>query len=243
MKKIIGFIVSAMLFSFALYAKSLPSISIEVPKDASVQVRVKTANGSEVQITGSETKTISGADEVRELGEEKEMQTLVASDGKITFTGDIREFDIKDNKNVTAIDVSNCPKLEVLYCAGNVISSLDLSKNKKLERVQCYNNKLSTLDVKNQKSMTMLWCGINELTALDLSACKKLTQLRCYRNAFDQAAMDALVRSLPKQKTAAEARVRFVGKDISNALPSSDAILVANKNGWKILDSDNSEIK
>ncbi|MEL3904520.1 MAG: hypothetical protein P1P63_05360 [Treponemataceae bacterium] len=67
----------------------------------------------------TETQKIAGTDEVREFCEEKSMQKVTTQETTLTFRGDIREFDIKDNKAVSALDVRNAPKLEVLYCAGN----------------------------------------------------------------------------------------------------------------------------
>lgn len=84
------------------------------------------------------------------------MQKVTTQETTLTFRGDIREFDIKDNKAVSALDVRNAPKLEVLYCAGNGILELDLTQNKKLKRLQRYNNRLPELDIKNQKEHTLL---------------------------------------------------------------------------------------
>lgn len=58
------------------------------------------------------------------------MQLLKATGTTVVFTGDIRELDIKDNGTVENIDVSRCPNIEVLYCAGNKIAQLQLSANK-----------------------------------------------------------------------------------------------------------------
>ena len=91
---------------------------------------------------GSETQKIAGTGAVREFDEEKSMQKVTTQETTLTFRGDIREFDIKDNKAVSALDVRKAPKLEVLYCAGNGISELDLTQNKKLKRLQCYKETL-----------------------------------------------------------------------------------------------------
>lgn len=249
MKKIIGIILAAfVLFTSCVTQQTrtaTASIIVELPSGTELNVRVKTISGKDVEVIGAETKTISGTDEVRELGEDKPMQKVTAQGTVLAFIGDICEFDIKDNKVITGIDVSNVPNLEVLYCAGNAISKLDLSNNKKLKRLQCYNNRLTMLDLQNQQELTLLWCGINRFTSLDVSSCVNLEQLRCYRNSITANAMDSLLRSLPQKAAGvnAEARILAVGEAISNQKPSKTAIEEANQKGWKILDSGDSEVK
>lgn len=249
MKKIIVTLIAITLIFTACATKRVEtysdSITLEVPEGTDLQLRIRTADGTAVEVIGSDTKLISGNDTVRELGEEKPMQKLIARESKLTFRGNIREFDIKDNKTVRAIDLRNAANIEVLYCAGNMISELDLSQNKKLKRLQCYNNRLSTLNLKNQKELTLLWCGINNITSLDVSSCSNLTQLRCYRNQIKTAEMDALLKSLPQKNAGdiAEARILGTGATITNEKPSKMAIDEARKKAWKVLDSNDVELE
>lgn len=223
------------------------TVTITVPEGSALSIRIRTQDGSTVKVQGADKTTLQGADEVRELNEDKPMQLLKVSGTTVVFTGGIRELDIKDNGIVESIDVSRCPDLEVLYCAGNKITQLQLSANKSLKRLQCYNNSLSELDVSQQGQLELLWCGINRLTALDVSGCKKLTQLRCYMNAIDTEAMDALLKSLPAATgngtTVREARILAVGDKIKNGKPSAVALQQAQANSWAILDSGNSPIE
>ena len=174
------------------------------------------------------------------------MQLLKTAGTVLVFTGNICELDIKDNGTVEHIDISRCPDLEVLYCAGNKIEQLQLSVNKNLKRLQCYNNRLHTLDVSQQTQLELLWCGINQLSALDVSSCKKLTQLRCYMNTIEAEAMDALLKSLPAAGNGSvvrEARILAVGDKIKNSKPSAAALQQAQAKGWSILDSGNAPIE
>lgn len=223
------------------------TVTITVPEGSALSVRIKTQDGSAVKVEGTDKTALPGTDEVRELNEDKPMQLLKASGREIVFTGNICELDIKDNGTVESIDVSGCPDLEVLYCAGNKITQLQLSANKTLKRLQCYNNNLNELDVSQQGQLELLWCGINRLTALDVSGCKKLTQLRCYMNAIETEAMDALLKSLPAAtengSTVRQARILAVGDNIKNGKPSAVALQQAQAKGWVVLDSGNAPIE
>ena len=223
------------------------AVTITVPEGSTLSVRIRTQDGSAVRVQGADKTEIQGTDEVRELNEDKPMQLLKATGTTIVFTGDIRELDIKDNGTVENIDVSRCPDMEVLYCAGNNITQLQLSANKNLKRLQCYNNRLSGLDISQQTQLELLWCGINQLSVLDVSGCKKLTQLRCYMNAIETEAMDALLKSLPaatgNNTIVREARILAVGDKIKNGKPSAAALQQAKANGWAILDSGNTPIE
>ena len=228
-------------------APKMGTVTITVPAGATLSVRVKTQDGSAVKVQGADKTALPGTDEVRELNEDKPMQLLKAAGTALVFTGNICELDIKDNGMVEHIDVSRCPDLEVLYCAGNKIEQLQLSANKNLKRLQCYNNRLHTLDISQQPQLELLWCGINQLSALDVSSCKKLTQLRCYMNAIGAEAMDALLKSLPAAagngSVVREARILAVGDKIKNGKPSAAALQQAWEKGWAILDSGNAPIE
>ena len=218
-------------------------VKIRVPQGCALKVRMKTADNSPVTVRGADKNRISGADEVRELHEDKPMQILTAQGTEITFTGAIREVDINDNGFVENIDLSRCPSLEVLYCAGNKLTSLDVSANKSLKRLQCYNNQLTALDISALERLELLWCGINRLTALDAAACKNLTQLRCYRNMIASGAMDALLQSLAASERGREnsavrqVRILAAGDKMTNGKPSALALHDAKEKGWEVLDS------
>ena len=228
-------------------SRKTETVTITVPEGSTLSIRIRTQDGSAVRVQGADKTMIPGTDDVRELNEDKPMQLLKATGTTVVFTGDIRELDIKDNGTVENIDISRCPNIEVLYCAGNKIAQLQLSANKNLKRLQCYNNRLSKLDVSQQSQLELLWCGINRISALDVSGCKKLTQLRCYMNAIETEAMDALLKSLPAatENSAAvrEARILAVGDKIKNGKPSAAALQQAKANGWAILDSGNAPIE
>ncbi|MBO4334400.1 MAG: hypothetical protein J5846_01005 [Desulfovibrio sp.] len=86
------------------------------------------------------------------------------------------------SNNLSTIDVSKNPTLEILRCNGNELSALDLSKNKALKVLACDQNKLKTLDLSGLPDLRALACRYNELTALDLSHNAALTELDCWGN-------------------------------------------------------------
>lgn len=54
---------------------------------------------------------------------------------------------------MTALDVSNNPKLEDLSCDYNSLTLLDLSKNLELEILSCRKNGLTSLDLDANKKI------------------------------------------------------------------------------------------
>lgn len=105
MKKIIGIMGSIILIFTGCVTEQAQadsaSIVIHVSEGTELQARIKTAHGNAVEVHGSETQKIAGTDEVRKFCEEKSMQKVTTQETTLTFRGDIREFDIKDNKAVS----------------------------------------------------------------------------------------------------------------------------------------------
>lgn len=86
------------------------------------------------------------------------------------------------NNQLTSIDLSYNPYLEVLDLDNNNLSSLNLDVNTALKSVYISNNNLSTLDVSNNLQLEFLSCNLNTISTLDLSANTALKDLRCYDN-------------------------------------------------------------
>ena len=84
--------------------------------------------------------------------------------------------------NLTSLDVSGCPNLQILWCTDNELSSLNLSKNAALMHLYCYDNSLTGLDLSGCTALETLYCENNSLTSLNLSGCPALTMLRCATN-------------------------------------------------------------
>ena len=121
------------------------------------------------------------------------------TDGVLTFL---------EISRVKGIDVDSCgiqslkgieyfTALYTLSCNSNQLTSLDVSKNTALLILECACNQLTSLDVSQNTVLRRLYCFDNQLTSLDVSQNTLLTLLACYQNQIKDAAMDALVESLP----------------------------------------------
>ena len=103
----------------------------------------------------------------------------------VTIKGNISEFWQGEgtwHNNITSLNVSKCPALTILDCAGNNLTSLDVSKNTALTELFCKDNNLTSLDVSKCPALTELGCWSNKLTSLDVSGCTALTELDCSYN-------------------------------------------------------------
>ncbi|WP_299125302.1 T9SS type A sorting domain-containing protein [uncultured Tenacibaculum sp.] len=140
-----------------------------------------------------------------EVSEGIVFQNKTASD--LTGIEDFRDawyFVIRNNPNLTSIDLTQNTKLTTLSLANNNLSSLDLSKNTILEKAYLDNNtnlgdvniaplsQLNTLDVSNtginsidisnNPLLRVLNLNDNSFTSLDLSTYPSILQLRIVNN-------------------------------------------------------------
>ena len=72
--------------------------------------------------------------------------------------------------HLTALNVTQCPNLELVYCDNNEsLAALDVTQCPNLILLQCHNNSLATLDVTQCPNLGILYCYNNRLTVLDLT--------------------------------------------------------------------------
>ena len=90
---------------------------------------------------------------------------------------------------LTALDTSDMPKLEVLDCSRNSLTSLDVSNNLFLRDLYCYSNAnedgeggIKTLILGNLPELKILNCRRNNLNVLDIEGCPHLEILNCSYN-------------------------------------------------------------
>ena len=83
---------------------------------------------------------------------------------------------------LTALDLSNVPKLTELHCFGNQLRDIDLSYVPLLTSLGCRENQLTELDLSYVPLLTSLGCHFNPLIELDLSPVPLLTILNCSKN-------------------------------------------------------------
>lgn len=84
-----------------------------------------------------------------------------------------------------SLDLSNCPKLKLLWCWNNSLTSLDLSHNLLLTDLRCAQNDFSNgLDVSANTELRYYCCNDTFMPAIDVSSNKELIELVCYDNAI-----------------------------------------------------------
>ena len=83
---------------------------------------------------------------------------------------------------LTALDLSQNPRLNYLECFNNQLTALDLSQNPSLYYLECYNNLLTDLDLSQNPGIVSLHCSGNQLTDLVLSQQPSLSFLDCSAN-------------------------------------------------------------
>lgn len=89
---------------------------------------------------------------------------------------------ISGSGRLQQLDVSECPKLQKLYCAFNQISELNIANNRELVYLNCENNYLSILNVSNNTKLERITCSNNQITELNIANNKELVYLNCTWN-------------------------------------------------------------
>lgn len=86
--------------------------------------------------------------------------------------------------DLTHIDLTPIPRLEVLHCGRNEFTSLNLSPVPNLTVLSCHRNQLTEIDLSPVPLLIDLRCYNNQLTALDLSPVRQLVNLDCSYNSL-----------------------------------------------------------
>ena len=139
---------------------------------------------------------------------------------------------ICSNIQLYSLDVSKNSKLEMLLCDNNKLSALDVSQNTALKELRCHSNRLATLKVSGCTALKSLWCHNNQLTALDVSGDKILTEIICCQNNINDAAMDALVESLPS----VNGKIIVVQNTDEHNVMTVEQVNAAKAKGWTVLE-------
>ena len=137
------------------------------------------------------------------------------------------------HNQLTTLDVSNNTKLTELWCFDNQLTVLDVSKNIRLEDLRCDDNYLTTLDLSNNKAIKILHCGNNQLTSLDVSKNTKLDFLFCEENMIKGAAMDDLIKGLPKNGHNELYAIDYTQGSEGNVC-TKDQVSAARNKGWTV---------
>lgn len=132
-------------------------------------------------------------------------------------------------------ELSLYPELKWLGIDAMGLTSLDLSQNKKLKRLNCSMNELTQLDLSQTPELVSLDCSSNKLTGLDLSHNPDLRYLKCSNNLIDEAAMQALVESLPEVIIRDEpANFIPVNPNGDDNVCTPDQVAIAKSKNWNV---------
>ena len=208
-----------------------------IAEDDKIKVNIETFNEGDIITIDWGDGDMEEFKSVEEYYEEDEIHYVISIDSYveheysnrnphiITIKGKISEFCQGEGSwynNITSLNVSKCPALTVLdcagnnltsldvskntaltalYCKGNNLTSLDISKNTALTELGCWSNNLTSLDVSKNTALTYLDCRNNKLTSLDVSKNTALTRLDCEDNKLTSSALNQIFRDLPQGKT------------------------------------------
>ena len=111
----------------------------------------------------------------------------------ITIYGNVQNLFCYAN-SLTALDISQCPDLEVLDASDNKLAAIDLSKNGKLRALTLHGNMLTEVDLSHTPHLFRFYCNKNKLTQIDLSKTPDLVQVRCARNELTQLDVSMLTQ-------------------------------------------------
>ena len=91
----------------------------------------------------------------------------------------LEQLYVRDNNNLTSIDLSHCPALSSLVCYDNQLTSLDLSSNPEIDQVGAYNNKLTSITISGTANpkLRYLELGSNLFTRLTINNMPSLVTL------------------------------------------------------------------
>ena len=81
-------------------------------------------------------------------------------------------LDCAPNSSLTTLNVSNCSKLQTVYCYSTALTGLTITGKPNLTRLDCH----------NCTSLKYIYCYNDNLTTLNVTGCTALERLDCYYN-------------------------------------------------------------
>ena len=81
-------------------------------------------------------------------------------------------LDCAPNSSLTTLNVSNCSKLQTVYCYSTALTVLTITGKPNLTRLDCH----------NCTSLKFIYCYNDNLTTLNVTGCTALERLDCYYN-------------------------------------------------------------
>ena len=105
-------------------------------------------------------------------------------EGTLDLSGNVKLEGVAchGNRNLTAINVTNCPVLSSLDFSSTGVTTIDLSKNIKLQQLACADTAITELDLSSNAGLMNLACYNTQITELDLSKNVILEYIDCSNN-------------------------------------------------------------
>ncbi len=186
MKKILLTIIVGLLCTF------MPAFAQQQDSYVTLTTSMKVNSEVKLKILGEGEISFSGLEFVKEedlYGETVYTYRVLNNDVKIL--GKVTQLVI-DYFDVTALDVSHCPSLEVLRCKANALETLDVTQNPVLGLLDCSSCRLKSLDVQNNTKLTYLDCSENSLSGIDLKNNTLIETLQLSQNTLNSIDLSAL---------------------------------------------------
>lgn len=103
---------------------------------------------------------------------------------KISIKGkDITYLNVS-RSNLSALSLTNCPRLKYLDCSVNEIYRLDLSACPLLEELYCNSNHIAELNFTKTPRLLHINAAYNQLEEMDITPCTALSTLYCSYNSL-----------------------------------------------------------
>ena len=188
-----------MVFAIAMQAQTTPNITLKVGVDG------KQRELSFVVATPNTKLNIDWGDgtpvETEVISNDNEYQKSTPVYGIPVGTGDIKIYgdeityfycgSKQADAKVTALDVSNAPKLKWLFAGTNSLTQLDVSHNPNLLTLAISNNQITDINLTNNTQLTFLEMISNQLSAIDLSHNRLLKKLQIQSNKLTSIDLSA----------------------------------------------------
>ena len=227
------------------------------PDKLNIEVKAKTADGSDIQVEGCKETTLKSDTET----------TLTVIGTKVILKGNITELSCRGNKltalnvqgltalqvlecianKLTELNTQGCASLQVLDCINNKLTALNVQGCASLQKLECYRNQLPNLNLQGLTALEVLSCHHNKLTELNVQGLTALLVLNCDVNQLNAQAMTKLLKSLPSREASDGARAVLYTddpkvtegncKDYTQPAELKKAVEDAKSRNWRLVKS------
>ena len=169
-------IIADTTVSVSFEAKPEQAILTLDPNKLTINVKARTADGSDIAVEGCNETTLKSNVKTE----------LHATGTTVILKGNITGLNCSSNYynmwSVTALNVQGLTALKELDCSYNKLTELNVQGLTALKELDCSYNQLTELNVQGLTALKELWCGNNQLTSLDVQGLTALKDIRCFDN-------------------------------------------------------------